>query len=377
MKTVYFIGTDEAGYGPNLGPLLVSASCWQYQPTNFGPCKTNRPAARSLFDHLPTEEDATAKTPSVESSLEQFDAALEPLCARGGLFPIIDSKKLYHSGEITALERSLLLALDLMAAQRAENGFDSAAVFERVERRTFRTVLRSLVPEERSSGTESPVWETDRNFSIPLAAKNTDESKRSAVAEEIVRRFRESAIALCGLRSRRIQPAEFNRILARTGSKSDLLAEATMRLARDFLDEIRLRTSPNGEPVFALILCDKLGGRNRYADLLRGEFSNSTIQTLGESRNLSRYRWEEKKHLSIEIRFQAKGESNRPTALASIASKYLRELSMTLFNRYWIEKKPDLLPTAGYPVDARRFWSEIAPLAATLGLDRKTLWREK
>ena len=25
----YLIGTDEAGYGPNLGPLVISASVWQ------------------------------------------------------------------------------------------------------------------------------------------------------------------------------------------------------------------------------------------------------------------------------------------------------------------------------------------------------------
>ena len=25
----YFIGTDEAGYGPNLGPLIVTATAWR------------------------------------------------------------------------------------------------------------------------------------------------------------------------------------------------------------------------------------------------------------------------------------------------------------------------------------------------------------
>ena len=25
----YLIGTDEAGYGPNLGPLVISATAWQ------------------------------------------------------------------------------------------------------------------------------------------------------------------------------------------------------------------------------------------------------------------------------------------------------------------------------------------------------------
>ena len=25
----YLLGTDEAGYGPNLGPLVISASLWE------------------------------------------------------------------------------------------------------------------------------------------------------------------------------------------------------------------------------------------------------------------------------------------------------------------------------------------------------------
>ena len=47
----YLIGTDEAGYGPNLGPLVVSASVWRV-PDDVGgdelydrivPCVTTSP----------------------------------------------------------------------------------------------------------------------------------------------------------------------------------------------------------------------------------------------------------------------------------------------------------------------------------------------
>ncbi len=32
----YLIGTDEAGYGPNLGPLTISASVWQVADADGG-----------------------------------------------------------------------------------------------------------------------------------------------------------------------------------------------------------------------------------------------------------------------------------------------------------------------------------------------------
>ena len=60
-----------------------------------------------------------------------------------------------------------------------------------------------------------------------------------------------------------------------------------------------------------------------------------------------------------------------------MASKYLRELAMHAFNRHWLQHLPDLLPTAGYPIDARRFKSEIAAVQQILGIEDRILWRTK
>jgi hypothetical protein len=49
-----------------------------------------------------------------------------------------------------------------------------------------------------------------------------------------------------------------------------------------------------------------------------------------------------------------------PVALASIFSKYIRELFMRLENQYWLHFIPGLKPTAGYYKDAQRFLSQIA-----------------
>ena len=67
----YLIGTDEAGYGPNLGPLLVAASCWK-MPAGCAPDQ--------LYDRLSEEF-----TPEISG---KSDSRLV----------LADSKALYSSG---------------------------------------------------------------------------------------------------------------------------------------------------------------------------------------------------------------------------------------------------------------------------------------
>ena len=66
-----------------------------------------------------------------------------------------------------------------------------------------------------------------------------------------------------------------------------------------------------------------------------------------------------------------------PTALASMVAKYHRELAMRAFNAFWQKHVPDLRPTAGYPVDAKRFQAEIAPRQRQLGIAEADLWRRR
>ena len=58
-------------------------------------------------------------------------------------------------------------------------------------------------------------------------------------------------------------------------------------------------------------------------------------------------------------------------------SKYLRELLMLEFNRFWQARVPGLKATAGYPGDAERFYAAIRPAVRDLGLDDNALWRRK
>ena len=58
-----------------------------------------------------------------------------------------------------------------------------------------------------------------------------------------------------------------------------------------------------------------------------------------------------------------------------MASKYLRETAMLAFNRFWCAQVPELRPTAGYPLDARRFKTQIEPAQRAMGLDDRMVWR--
>ncbi|MFN8706319.1 MAG: hypothetical protein ACK50J_06520, partial [Planctomyces sp.] len=64
-----------------------------------------------------------------------------------------------------------------------------------------------------------------------------------------------------------------------------------------------------------------------------------------------------------------------PVALASMVSKYIREVLMVRLNAFWQNQVPDLKPTKGYPLDAKRFRDQIATEAEALGIHESRLWR--
>jgi ribonuclease HII len=80
--------------------------------------------------------------------------------------------------------------------------------------------------------------------------------------------------------------------------------------------------------------------------------------------------------VKVIFRPRADGDS-AAVSLASMLCKYLREICMRQFNRYWAERVPGIKPTAGYPLDAKRFYSEIRSAMSGLGLAEEKVWRKK
>ncbi len=108
-----------------------------------------------------------------------------------------------------------------------------------------------------------------------------------------------------------------------------------------------------------LVVVDKQGGRNDYLPFLTGLFPGAWIDSLSVGADDSSYRMR-RRGADVVFRFVPKGDRvSFPTALASLAAKYVRERCMAELNAWFCAEVEGLRPTAGYPVDANRWLDEV------------------
>jgi hypothetical protein len=208
-------------------------------------------------------------------------------------------------------------------------------------------------------------WYTGFNRSLPLDA---DRGSVDRFANSFNAGQQRAGVRLLDIRSVAVGPEELNAEMDRMGSKGAVLSNVTLRLLAAMIGGLA------DGPVYAQ--CDKHGGRNRYGAILQQIFPDDLVEVYEESRSCSTYRWGLAGRRT-EVRFVVQGERFLPAALASMVSKYLRELAMLAFNTYWQAHIPGLRPTAGYPLDARRFRQDIAACQQRLGVSDRILWRNK
>ena len=203
----------------------------------------------------------------------------------------------------------------------------------------------------------------DPSDTVPVAqaadlCQSVESLKESSVA---------SGVRWGPIRSVVIPAPRFNRLLDEWRVKSGVLATAVIRLLQGTLD------LPGDDPLF--IAVDRLGGRQFYAPLLNEAFSGSWVRVLREGPACCEYAIDGMRR-QVHLRFEPRADgAHLNVALASMAAKYGRELCMRQFNRYWLRKKPGLKPTAGYPLDAERFYKEIKPIISAEGLEDRAIWR--
>jgi len=324
----WFIATDEAGYGPKLGPLVIAATLWQ--PVSGAP---RRPPAE-LFQSL--------------LSGFELDSGKQLLFA--------DSKKLFHQGS----EKSLrCLEYPLLAALRQKRSAEVPA--------DLRSLCRVLAPNDVPL-LEAQPWYLQAEQPFPLDARGPAEApdQWSRIDAWMAR----AEVRLNRIATRVIDVPQFNEGCARCGNKATLLSETTIRLVADTLE----RLDHQGQ---VEIGCDRHGGRAKYGAILQHIFPEASLSILGENAQQSRYELR-RGGLTMRWSFTVGGDAFVPTALASIAAKYLRERLMNDWNAYWQKAcGGGLRPTAGYPLDAARFLRDIEPTRRRLGIDLPQLVRQR
>jgi ribonuclease HII len=318
----WIIGIDEAGYGPNLGPFVMT----------------------SVACRVPDDE--------ADANLWQLlrGAVRRRADDDAGELLIDDSKVVYTTRGLGGLERGVLTALGQAGARPCTS---------------LAALVASACPDDGDELRREVWYRGTQTLPIHLTPDDLESATRPferACASANVSHWQIRGVVVC--------PSRFNALLDEGGSKGHVLAHALTHLLRG------QQANLEGEDGLSFFI-DKHGGRNSYAAMLQHALPDSVVFTRQESMASSVYRVH---GLGREVRltFQPRADAEHLcVALASMASKYLREVLMLEFNRFWREQVADLKATAGYPGDAARFFQAIRQALAKLGVREECVWRRK
>ncbi len=318
----WVVGIDEAGYGPNLGPFVMTAAALRLPDDSAGLDLWQRLAAAVRRDTDPDD----------------------------GRLLIADSKIVYSPARgLRPLETAVL------AAHRPDPG-DGCLLLERYIEGLCPSSHPALRRECWYSGATPLPVETEAGHSDEARARFADACRGAGVTCGLVR-----GVVVC--------PEQFNALTEAAGSKGAVLRHGLAELVR------ACWALAGDEPLTFFI--DKHGGRNTYAAMLQDAVPEGFVLAHQEGPARSVY---SVAGLKREVRwtFQPRADAEHfSVALASMVSKYVREVLMGEFNRFWQGQVPGLKPTAGYPGDAKRYYDAIRPAAERLGIPEVVLWRRK
>ena len=298
-----FVGIDEAGFGPILGPLIVSSSTF------------------SLPQHLIEADLWRILSKSVSNRRKHL----------AGRLLIADSKKAYSKQKgIKHLERTVLACLKCLGEEPAK----------------LSDLLALLCPDCLARLREYP-WYKEAGSYCLLA----DEADKAIASAVLMGDMSSNDIKLLQLRSCCLDVAYYNKMVDTVKNKSRVLFTATSRLMKEAYDNFA------GDDL--QIIVDRQGGRIRYRAILQRMFPDMELKILCESPAASSYELQaEGKVMRLHFVVAADGKF-LPVSLASMMSKYLRQLLVDNINRYFARFHTGLRPTAGYWKDGLRFIEDL------------------
>lgn len=320
-------GIDEAGFGPLLGPLVVSTAAIALPACHI---------SADMWDLL---------APAVAKRRSRRKQAIH----------IADSKKVFTRGSANALaplERGVLTML-------ATRGVKPASL---------RGLLKVVAPGALVKMDEYP-WYAGADLPLPRCADETDVA---LTANALAVAMKDASLSLTAMRSEVIFVGEYNRTVAATQNKSVTLFDVNSRL----LYYLWGRLWKEGDDL-ARIYADRLGGRKRYLNPLQRVLPDCSFKVLDETDVLSGYRITDGPRVAELFYGVGFDRDHLTVALASMVSKYLRELFMELINTWWARRVPGLVPTAGYYTDGKRFMEQISPAIESQGVDISLIQRSR
>ncbi|MEM1165217.1 MAG: hypothetical protein AAGI30_02890 [Planctomycetota bacterium] len=325
--TRLIVGIDEAGYGPRLGPLCVAA-CGLVVPASVDPG-------------------------------EPVWALLAPVVARSRAgvdeltVPIADSKQLKLASDtvrrhpLVFLERGVLTWARLTIDAEID---DDASLIGHLGAGEG---LFSVPSEHRAH--RCP-WYAGEPAPMPIAHTH---DQLAVIRARLSRALDHAHLRPAGLWCEAASEAVFNAMVAELGPKS----RVAFRLVGRLLRRAWAMTPSGSGGAPTLVVVDRQGGRTKYASALAGALPDTAIETLDESGEVSAYlvRDPPGDDRAMRIEFRVRAESSSlPVALASMTAKFVRELAMLRFNRWWSAKVEGLKPTAGYATDAGRWLGDVS-----------------
>ena len=322
-------GIDEAGYGPLLGPLVVSAAAFTFpEPLNI----SDVAVAQKLWATLsPT---VVAKPP-----------------VKSGKLIIADSKVVHRLSDGNKhLERAVLVIQRLTS--------ETPAPLEH-----YNSLIESFSLPVRSGATPAALpWQS--NVALPAFG---DVGSIAIAANMLRTTLRSSNTSPVGLWTHVMDVPEFNRLVGATNNKASVLTSITMMHARNLHDQFHESE--------LLLFIDKQGGRDHYTRLLMNTFPDLSLKVLLESPQESRYLiTTPARQGKTLIIFREKAEQHSMSvALASMICKYILELYMLMFNQWWKLQIPDLTPRQAITPTPCAGWRKVSLNFPTWACNGKTL----